>query len=101
LGAAPIVVPQPCPAGTVTIGDGTCEAPAVVVQPAPVISAPIISTPTCPSGTVFSEGSCLTLETAPVSSGEYCYGNGKALYDSRGHKIKGSKNFDHSSCKGH
>ena len=95
IGAAPIVVPQPCPAGATDLGNGTCEAPSVVIQQAPQVIAP-----TCPTGTFFSQGSCIASQPAPTS-GEYCYGNGKSLYDSKGRKIKGSKARGKLSCQGH
>ena len=107
MGAAPIVVPQPCPAGTLDLGNGTCEAQAVVVQPEYVPPAPQVVTPSCPTGSYYSQGSCISsyegghsVSDTVIHSGEYCYGNGKAVYDSKGRKIK-NKETNHASCSGH
>ena len=107
LGAPPVVIPQACPPGTIELGNGTCEAPAQVIQgapiftPGPAIAAPVpshIPAPVaeCPSGSYYSEGSCLisqyegghSVEDTIVSSGPYCYGDGNAFYDSNGRKLK-------------
>ena len=91
MGAAPVVVPQPCPAGTNDMGNGTCEAPARIIQPEHVyMSAP-------------APAPVYTAPTTVVTGGEYCYGDGSATYDSNGRKIKNkSKKSKHSySCNGH
>ncbi len=111
MGAAPIVIAQSCPSGTTDMGDGTCQEPARTVMGA----APIVITQACPSGTLdLGNGTCEApariIEAAPiytparpynpepvytqpnttVSGGQYCYGNGKSVYDHNGRKIKGS-----------
>ena len=89
MGAAPIVVPQPCPSGTLDLGNGTCEAPAQVIEAAPVYVAPAPAA-VCPAGTFFDGGACVshTVQDTIITGGEYCYGDGSAVYDSRGRKIK-------------
>ena len=106
IGAAPIVVNQACPSGTIDLGNGTCEAPARIVEAAPVyVPAPA---PVCPTGSYLSEGACLsTYESSHsvpdtiISGGEYCYGNGKAIYDGHGKKIKGKSHNGHTCKSGH
>jgi len=106
IGAAPIVVNQACPSGTIDLGNGTCEAPARIVEAAPVfVPAPA---PVCPTGSYLSEGACLsTFESGHsvpdtiVTGGEYCYGNGKAIYDGHGKKIKGKSHNGHTCKSGH
>ena len=40
------------------------------------------------------------IEETVVTGGEYCYGDGKAMYDSKGRKIKESSHHK-SGCKSH
>jgi|GEM_PF-6213619 len=51
----------------------------------------------CPSGSYYSQGACIsqyesghTVQDTIVTSGQYCYGDGSAVYDSHGRKIKGA-----------
>ena len=116
MGAAPIVIPQPCPSGTLDLGNGTCEAPAQIIEAAPIYTpapAPVYTpapAATCPSGSFYSDGTCLSAyeggrytvpDTVVTDSGTYCYGDGKAMYDSNGHKIKGSSHAHSTTCRSH
>ena len=118
MGAAPIVIPQSCPSGTTDLGNGQCQEPARTV----VGAAPIVVNQACPSGTLdLGNGTCEApariVEAAPVyvpapapvyvptpapvqTGGEYCYGDGKSVYDSRGRKIKG-QTHNYATCKNH
>jgi len=107
IGSAPIVVNQPCPSGTTDLGNGTCEAPARIVEADPVYIPAPAPVPACPAGSYLSEGTCLveyegghSIPDTIVTGAEYCYGDGKAMYDSSGRKIKG-KTHDGMNCQGH
>jgi len=98
------VVNQPCPSGTVDLGNGTCEAPARIVEQAPVYVPPAPVTPTCPVGSVYDGVGCIQdnpviIEETIQNPGTYCYGDGKAVYDQYGRKVK---NHAHNgfSCGG-
>jgi hypothetical protein len=67
MGAAPIVIPQACPAGTTDLGNGTCQEPARTVMGA----APIVVNQPCPVGTTdLGNGTCEApariIESAPI-----------------------------------
>ena len=100
------MIPQACPVGTLDLGNGTCEAPAQVIQSAPIYTAPAPApVAQCPSGSYFADGACVLsqyesghkVEDTIVTSGPYCYGDGKAFYDSNGRKIK-EGSHDWKSC---
>jgi hypothetical protein len=75
------------------MGNGTCEAPVRIIQPEHVYMP---ATPTHQQAPVYTQDTVVT-------GGEYCYGDGSALYDSSGRKIKDKvKMSKHShSCNGH
>jgi len=62
----------------------------------------------CPSGSYYSQGACIspyesghTVQDTIVTSGQYCYGDGSAVYDSHGRKIKGATHNGTSCHKNH